>query len=436
MRLRHLFVFLAALSTLAALFVGGEVIERTFFPSMSIGWKHALLTVRAGVVTILCCGVVYWVMRRQQQRLASTAGQLCRLLESYKTNGAGTQRFTNPHLVHCREVLNCTKSDCAMFGAPGERCWQVMALSSAPSGGREPITRIEECHNCPVYRGCCPDELTALGESFNNLMFLLEEEAATVDRMRAQLVEKQKMAAIGQIGAGVAHEVRNPLSSISSVVQMLKRSGAANDVTSQLDVIESHIERITATVRQLIGMSRPAVERWERVNVGDILHEVVRLIQFDPRTSKVSLRFTPPQKLPTTYGLAGQLQQLFINLLLNALDAMPDGGRLTVRAQQKMRKIVVSIEDTGRGIAPQIGRRVFEPFFTTKEPGQGAGLGLAVSYNVIEKHGGQIGFDSVPGGGTTFTVELPILNRAPTEPLPVVCRSQEVDELEPGSGQD
>jgi signal transduction histidine kinase len=117
-------------------------------------------------------------------------------------------------------------------------------------------------------------------------------------------------------------------------------------------------------------------------------------------------------------------------LLLNALDAMPEGGTLTIRVEHRMRKIVVTIEDTGRGIEPQIGRRVFEPFFTTKEPGQGAGLGLAVGYNVIEKHGGHIGFDSVPGGGTTFTVELPILKRAPTEPLPALCSTQEADKPE------
>jgi signal transduction histidine kinase len=407
---------LVVLLCLAALFVGCEVIERTFFPTMSIGWKHALLTIRATVVTVLGCAAVYLIMRRQQWQLASTAGQLSGLLESYATGKAGTVRFENPFLVHCREVLACGRADCPMHDASDERCWQVMALSSTSTNGSEPAKTLEECHKCPVYLACCPNQLTALGESFNNLMFLLEEEAATVDRMRAQLVERQKMVAIGQIGAGVAHEVRNPLSSISSVVQMLKRRGATGDVASELDVIESHIERIASTVRQLIGMARPTVEGWERVDLGDTLTEAVRLVRFDPRASNVSIQYSPPRKLPSTYALPGQVQQLFINLLLNAFDAMPDGGTLGIRAQRRVRKIVVSIEDTGGGIAPEVGRRVFEPFFTTKEPGQGAGLGLAVCYNVVEKHGGRIEFDSRPGGGTIFTVEFPILAEAPAAP--------------------
>jgi signal transduction histidine kinase len=111
--------------------------------------------------------------------------------------------------------------------------------------------------------------------------------------------------------------------------------------------------------------------------------------------------------------LPGQLQQVFINLSLNALDAMPDGGTLTIRADRKRKAILVSVRDTGEGIPPAVGRRIFEPFFTTKQPGQGTGLGLAVSYGVVQKHGGAIDFQSSVGGGTLFTVELPVLDRTP-----------------------
>jgi len=150
----------------------------------------------------------------------------------------------------------------------------------------------------------------------------------------------------------------------------------------------------------------------------------------------VSIRYTPTRKLPTTFGLSGQLQQLFINLLLNAYDAMPDGGELTIRVQRRVRKIVASVEDTGCGIAAEVGRRVFEPFFTTKEPGQGAGLGLAVCYNVVEKHGGRIDFDSTPAIGTTFTVEIPILTEPPTEDAPAIRQGEASAPRETGLSHD
>jgi signal transduction histidine kinase len=264
-----------------------------------------------------------------------------------------------------------------MYDSPDERCWQVLALSRAMHDHLAPSVEIEECHECEVYRRCCPDKLTELGESFNNLMFLLEGEARQLGQMRAQMVEKEKMVAVGQMAAGIAHEVGNPLSSISSVVQMLKRGQLDVLQKDQLELIETHIQRITGTVRQLVSLARPGGAQWEWVSVGETLAEAVQLVGFDRRARNVEIDFTRPASLPRTYALRSELQQVFINLALNALDAMPNGGKLTIRAVKRRRDIVVSVEDTGGGIAPQMGRRVFEPFVSTKEPGQGTGLGLA-----------------------------------------------------------
>ena len=115
------------------------------------------------------------------------------------------------------------------------------------------------------------------------------------------------------------------------------------------------------------------------------------------------------------YALRNQLQQVFLNLALNALDAMPDGGTLAIHAQRKRSELVVVLEDTGCGIAPEAGRRIFEPFFTTKEPGSGTGLGLAVSYGIVQKHGGRIDFKSVLGIGTTFVVSIPVVSEPPDD---------------------
>ena len=397
----------------AALLVGADVVERHFFPDMSTGWHHALLTVRAAMVTAVGCSIVYLLMRVQQRRLSQTAEHLSSLLESYKYDPDATRRFDNPHLVHCRDVLACRRTECPMYHAPGQRCWQVVALGGACRGGDAQPIHIHQCHECAVYRQSCPDRLTELGESFNNLMFLLEAEASQVGRMRAQLVEKEKMVAIGQMASGIAHEVGNPLSSISSIVQMLKRAKGWQPANDQLDLIQTHIRRISATVRQLVSLARPTSDGWELLDLGRVLEEAVRLISFDRRARDVEIDYQQLGSLPATFGLKGQLEQVVINLALNALDAMPEGGKLTIRAEQRRPHIVVRIADTGIGIPDELGRRVFEPFFTTKEAGRGTGLGLSVSYGIVQKHGGSIDFTSPPGQGTEFTVKIPIVDEPP-----------------------
>jgi signal transduction histidine kinase len=316
--------------------------------------------------------------------------------------------------------MDCDATDCPMLDAPDARCWQVMALCRGPEDHLPARIEIESCLECSVFQLSCPDKLTELGESFNNLMFLLQEGAEQFGRLRAQMVEKDKMAALGQIAAGVAHEVGNPLSSISSIVQILKRRPAAGPMAEQLDLIQSHIQRISAIVRQLVTMARPSSENWEPVDVGQVLEEAVRLVSFDRRARNVEIDFPRPASLTRTCGLRGELQQVFINLSLNAMDAMPAGGKLRIRAESTRGTIVLRFQDTGCGIPTETGRRIFEPFFTTKQPGEGAGLGLAVTYGIIQKHGGTIDFNSAPGEGTEFIVEIPVLNdppqRQPREP--------------------
>lgn len=416
---RHLLTPVGLAILFALLAVGFEVVERHWFSHVTVGRYHAILTTWAIAVALIAYGAGYFPMRRQQIRLSSTAEQLTRTVQNYlakldsgSSNTPDEGRFHNPHLVHCRELLNCDHADCPLYNSAGKRCWQVMALQRAHDA-HSTLIEVEECLQCRVFRESCPDKLTELGEIFNNLVFLLEQGSEHVGRLREQVTEKEKMAAIGQMAAGVAHEVGNPLSSISSIVQMLKRGRADAAMTDQLDLIQTHIQRISAIVRQLVTMARPTADNWEWVDVGQILEEALRLVSFDGRARDVEINFERPRSPCCTYAMRGELQQVFLNLSINALDAMPMGGKLTIHAEMMRGKIVVSFADTGCGIAPEIGRRVFEPFFSTKEPGQGTGLGLAVSYSIIRKHGGTMDFRSVVGSGTVFTVELPVLRKAP-----------------------
>jgi len=414
--LRHLppwYIPLAVLCIFAVLFVGWEVIEQRLIGTRNIGLRHFLLTVRAAVVTGVASFVVYVLMRRQQHQLANTAETIAGLLEAYRAKGNPRGRFENPYLLHCKDVLECGRTECPMYDRPGERCWQTIALRGAWRGADAPPPPIQQCHSCAVFLRSCPDALTKLGESFNNLMFLLEEEAAQVGRMRAQLVEKEKMVAIGQMASGIAHEIGNPLSSISSIVQMIDRHGKCEPAKEQLELIQRHIQRISTTVRQLGSLARPSPQRWEKAGMDEILEEAVRLISFDRRARNVEIQVNTQSPLPWTFAHRGRLQQVFINLLLNALDAMPDGGTLSVNATQRDGVIQIDVGDTGPGIDMNAGRRIFEPFFTTKEPGHGTGLGLSVSYGIVREHGGNIDFVSAPNHGTTFTVELPVQSTDP-----------------------
>ena len=402
------------LGVFSVLFVGLDVLERRLFPGSVPTWlHHSLLTSWAAVMTFGTGSAVYLFMRWHQRDLSATAAQLTRLLESYRANPSAPGRFENPNLRRCRDVLECDSHDCPMYDLPDERCWQVMALARADADHLPPLVEIERCHECDVYRLSCPNRLIELGESFNNVMFLLEQDARQLSRIRAQMVEKEKMVAVGQMASGIAHEVGNPLSSISSIVQMLRRTGAAGTMRERLDLIETHIQRISAIVRQVVSLARPTREHWELLDVADPLIEAVSLVEFDRRARNVTVDFVRPEDLARTYGLRGQLQQVFLNLAINALDAMPDGGTLTIGARPTRDAVVVRIRDTGCGIAEQAGRRIFEPFFTTKDPGHGTGLGLAVSYGIVQKHGGRIEYQSEVGKGTEFIVEIPITDEAP-----------------------
>ncbi len=401
---------LIAMATFAVFFVGWDEIERRIVPDMSTAMRHFLLTVRAAVATIVASTAVYLLMRRQQRSLSETAERIARLLESYKGDPAEQLRFENPHLARGRELLRREKVECPVYQIASERCWQMTACGD---GTGVADIHLQQCHDCLVYKVCCPDKLTQLGESFNTLMFMLETQTARVDCMRKQMVEKQKMAAIGQIAAGIAHEVGNPLSSISSVAQLLKRRQADPHVSQKLDLIEAHIKRISNIVRQLVGLARPGPEYWEKGDVNQPLRDAVQLVTYDKRARDIDIEFEPADTLPRTYALMGQLQQVFINLGLNALDALPDGGKLRIRSAHLHDAIVFTFEDTGRGIEPELRQQVFEPFFTTKAPGQGTGLGLAVSRSIVRKHGGTIACHSAVGEGARFIVHLPVLTISP-----------------------
>ncbi len=229
-------------------------------------------------------------------------------------------------------------------------------------------------------------------------------------RTQAQLVHSEKLASLGVLAGGVAHEINNPLMVILGRTElMLMDQGINSDMKRNLETICNETERIARIVQNLLTFSRKSrQEKIESVELNDVIERTLALSEHQLTVGNVKVLKELDSSLPEIEANSGQLQQVLMNLIINAHHAMPDGGELTVRTGAiPDERVFVEISDTGCGIGPEDINRIFDPFFTTKEEGKGTGLGLAVSRNIIENHGGDIGVRSAVGLGTTFRVILP-----------------------------
>ena len=235
-------------------------------------------------------------------------------------------------------------------------------------------------------------------------------------RMEQQMVQSEKMAAIGQLAAGVAHEINNPLDGVLNCIHRIKRNPHnAEQTTEYLDLMEDALRRIEATVRQLLDFSRPHELALTLVSLDQIVDEVVSLIEYSATEKGIQIARRADRSLGLIPGDKHFLEQVILNLALNAIAAMPEGGALTFETGQVAFDALlgeaaafVCVTDTGVGISEGVQDRVFDPFYTTKVTENGTGLGLSVSDRIVRQHDGVIEFESQVGQGTTFTVKLPI----------------------------
>jgi signal transduction histidine kinase len=217
------------------------------------------------------------------------------------------------------------------------------------------------------------------------------------------------MAAIGQLSAGLAHEVKNPLAGILGFAQLSKRK--IDDpvaLRSNLDVIERETRRCSEIIGSLMQFARQERPERQPTDVNAAVQHALSIVDHQLSLKKVRIVRELAPALPVVLGNANQLEQALINLMINAQQAMqPDGGQVTVRTTYEGDRVLVSVEDTGPGVPEEIRQRIFEPFFTTKKVGQGTGLGLSVTYGLIKDHGGDIRVGSGSTGGALFTIVLP-----------------------------
>lgn len=263
------------------------------------------------------------------------------------------------------------------------------------------------------------DEFGALDRGFHNMARQLadvyDEMDATIrertDRLyqtQAQVMHQEKLAGIGQLAAGVAHEIGNPLTAIDSLVQLLAADTDDEVTRERVRTIQGQVDRISEIVHNMADLSRPLAHEAQMVDVNVVLQSVLRLVHYDARFRNVEPTVTLADDLPPVWSVEDHLFGVFLNLVLNAVDAMPAGGRLGIASSQVGDVVEVRVRDTGHGIPIEDQARIFEPYFTTKGVGHGTGLGLSVCREFLDRLGGDITVESEPGAGSTFVVRIPI----------------------------
>ena len=252
------------------------------------------------------------------------------------------------------------------------------------------------------------DEIGLLATSFNEMSRKMAGDIEHLQKLNEQLFRTEKLASMGTLAAGVAHEVNNPLASISSLIQILQTNNSLDETTlEQLRLIQTQIMRISQVTKDMMDFARVRPAAKAGYDVNEILETSLRLATFDKAFQKIRIerKFAPaPLRI---FADSDQLQQVFLNLFLNSRDAMPVGGTLRITTTRRVNECEIEIADTGSGILDQDVNQIFDPFYTTKPAGKGTGLGLAVCYGIITAHGGTIEVSQDSYFKTKFTISIP-----------------------------
>jgi two-component system NtrC family sensor kinase len=245
----------------------------------------------------------------------------------------------------------------------------------------------------------------------------LEAADRELDQLNDQLVQSDKMAALGKMAAGIAHEINNPLAVIGEKAGWMRDLLAEEEFRSSenfgeyqksIAKIEEHVERARKITHNMLGFARSMEPRLDDVDVNATIHQTLELLKNHARINNIEIRKDLQSDLPVIASDQAKLQQVLLNLFNNAIDAIGKDGLIEVSTETDSKQIEIHIRDSGPGIPRELQRRVFDPFFTTKDPGKGTGLGLSISYQIIQRLGGNIRFISRPGEGTRFSIRLPV----------------------------
>jgi PAS domain S-box-containing protein len=351
-------------------------------------------------------------------------------MQKYAAELEETVNLKTAALIREREklttILNAVGGGLILINQKGKILWandKIKEMFSMEVAGKY----CEELwHDCDISSSYAKDSIETTIMSINNEKRFLQmitapvrnesgqiyryikliQDVTEIKKLEDQIINSEKLASIGRLAAGIAHEIGNPLTSVFSFVQILRDMEDDKFKQESLETIYFHIRRISEVLKQLSGFSKMPTGELKLCQINEIIEYSTKLIQYDKKAKNIAIKSELSDSLPETIVDYNQLSQVFVNLILNAIDAMPDGGTLTIRSYVEADNIVVEFEDTGVGIPKDCLNIIFDPFFTTKV--KGTGLGLAVSYNIIKKMKGTLTVESEPGRGSLFKITLPL----------------------------
>ncbi|MFH1021234.1 MAG: ATP-binding protein [Pseudomonadota bacterium] len=393
-------------------------------------------------------------IERNRKKLEGALGEISSMIQRITEGNTGTGNFfftLPPDQEPCWKRMQCGQEKCLCFGREPLQCWTIAGTHCKGKVQGRFAQKLSSCLACEFYREAADDPVVRIGIQFGHMMQIIEKKNSELqnayDELKAtqsQFVQQEKMASIGQLAAGVAHEINNPIgfvtSNLGTLQKYLGRVGeflhrqaelfppAADDdralrladIRGQLKIepiledlpaliAESldGVERVRKIVQNLKSFSRIDQSDYSLADINQCLDDTLNIIW-----NELKYKCTVKKEygdLPPTRCYPQQLNQVFMNLLVNAAQAIESQGAIVITTRASATEITIAITDSGSGIPPENLRRVFEPFFTTKEVGKGTGLGLSITYDIVtKKHGGKVEVASELGKGTTFVVTLPV----------------------------
>jgi signal transduction histidine kinase len=254
------------------------------------------------------------------------------------------------------------------------------------------------------------DEIGELSTSFNNMAGELKERESSLKKAQHALVQSEKMAALGTLSAGLAHEVKNPLSAVLGYAQLSKRKlGQPEALLKHLDTIETETRRCNEIIGNLMQFSRQEKGEHSRISVNAVVEKSIAIVDHQLSLKNVRIESNLADNIPDVSGNANQLQQVLMNLMINAQQAIgEEGGMVDLATFVNGDSVLITVSDTGPGVEADVAEKIFEPFYTTKAAGQGTGLGLSVTYGIIQDHRGKISVERAESGGAKFVITLPL----------------------------
>lgn len=324
-------------------------------------------------------------------------------------------RLPNPMAEVCDGVRYCTGESCGGPGRP--RCWELSQLTLAEREAAGLLEHFEACSRCPVFGAASPDPLIRISENFNRLLSLLEVKHAESLDVQHRMQQADKLAIMGELLASIAHEIKNPLGIIIGRIDVLGLEMEAitpGELAGDLRTIHDQADRVRQIVDHLLRMARPEPPDFHPVNLNTVVNDCLAMVRKNLTDRRIAVVTRLAPELPDIQADRIQMQQVLLNLILNARDAMEEGGRLTIATSLDVPHpagVRVVVSDTGIGIPADRLTKLFSSFHTTKLERGGTGLGLAVCRRILAAHQGRIDAESVAGRGTTMRLWLPVDRR-------------------------